>query len=278
MSSGILLNLSSDSRTQDSLDTDDFEIFFNSPINLGNEKWEFCVVSANFWNTNPNISGTLYNNNYFSYNNGIVDKVITIQTGTYSTQALNAEIQRQITANGDIASNITFAPNASTLRVEITTVAPYTVDLGTGSLLYELLGYSLAQIAAPLSGYNSGANRANLNRGINNVYVRSDIVDPSGSYDSKIGSDILCDVAFQGRPVGSSVYIEKKSQYWMPVKRLQYIHSIKIRLSDQLSRRYSIQSEPLSVQIYLRPSKVEITRKLFDNFSTGIKDAVMRPK
>jgi len=273
MAQSILLNLSSDNRLPGE-STDDFTIKFNSPINLGDNLWEMSIVSANLWNSNPNISGPLYNNDYFSYFNGAVNKVITIPEGIYNVAQFNAEVQRQIAANGDIAANIVFAANPSTLRVELTTLAGYTVNLGTGSLLYELLGFSLAQIAAPLGGFVVGALRANINRGINNIYLRSDLIDPAGSYDSKIGSDILTDLSFQGRPPGSSIFAEKKYQMWIPVKRQQYLTSVRIRMTDQLGRQYSIRNEPLNVQIYMRPSKQERNRKLFENFATGIKGQI----
>jgi hypothetical protein len=275
MAQAILLNLSSDNR-QSGQSTDDYIIQFNSPINLGDNVWEMSVVSANLWNANPNISGPLYNNNYFSYFNGAINQVITIPEGIYNTAQLNAEIQRQITANGDTALNVVFTANPSTLRIELTTLGGYTVDLGTGSLLYELLGFSPAQIAAPLSGFVVADFRANLNRGINNIYLRCDLVDPSGSYDSKVGSDILTDLAFQGRPPGSSVYIEKKYQMWIPVKRQQFLPSVRVRITDQLGRRYSIRDEPLNVQLYMRPSKQERNRKLFENFAVGVKGQIQR--
>lgn len=275
MAQAILLNLSSDNR-QAGETTDDYVIQFNSPINLGDNVWEMSVVSANLWNTNSNISGPLYNNDYFSYWNGAVWKVITLPEGIYNTAQINAEMQRQIIANGDIGANIVFAANPSTLRIELTTLGGYQVDLGTGSLLYDLLGFSLAQIAAPLSGFVVGANRANINRGVNNIYLRCDLVDPAGSYDSKVGSDILTDLAFQGRPPGSSVYIEKKYQMWIPVKRQQYLPSVRVRMTDQLGRRYSIRDEPLNVQLYMRPSKQERNRKLFENFASGVKGEIQK--
>lgn len=274
------MNLSSDNRTTNSLGTDDFSISFASPISLGDGVWEMSLVSSNFWNSNPNISSTLYNNDYFSYSPdaGVTWKVITLDTGTYNVAEINAETQRQITAYGDLGGNIVISANTATLKVVIETTAPYEVDLGTGSLFYELLGYSVAQIAAPLTGYTTGALRANINRGVNNIYLRSDIVESGGSYDSKIGSDIVTDLAFQGRSPGSSVYIQKPYQLWIPVKRTQYLNDIRIRVTDQLGRRYSLRDEPVNVQFYLRPSKVERERKLFDNFSTGIKGEMTKLK
>jgi len=279
MSNGILLNLSSDNRTADSVGTDDFVIHFASPLKLGSDQWEMSMVSANFWNANPNISGPLYNNDFFSYSpDGVIWKVITLPEGTYSIQAINAEVQRQIAANGDIAANVLFAPNSTTLKAEITTVAPYEVDLGTGSLLYDLLGFTLAQVAAPLTGYNTGALRANINRGVNNIYLHCDLVDSAGSYDSSKGSDILTDLAFQGRAPGQGVYIEKKYQMWLPVKKDQFVQTVRVRMTDQLNRRYSIRDEPMNVQIYLRPAKMERNRKLFENFTQGIKSVIPPPK
>lgn len=272
--SGILLNLSSDNRTPDSLGTDDFTIQFNSPIPLGDNIWEVSVVSANMWNTNPNISSTLYNNDYFSYFNGAINQVITLPEGTYSVPAINAAIKKQLQANGDLPGNITFVANTATLKVEITTIAPYTVDLGTGSLLYELLGFSLAQIAAPIGpGTVSGANVADINRGVNNIYLRCDIINPIGSYDSPNSSQILTDLAFQGRPIGSSVYIEKKYQMWIPVKRAQQLNTVRVRITDQLNRRYSFRDQPVNVQLYMRPAKTETNKKLFENVQKAIIDS-----
>lgn len=277
-STGILLNLASDNRTADSIGTDDFTIEFSTPIDLGDNAWECSTVETTFYNTNPNVSGTLYNNNFFDYSpdGGVTWKTITFQEGIYNTAQLNAEMQRQIAANGDVAANIQFVANTSTLRIELTTVAPYEVDLGTGSNLYLLLGFSVAQIAAPLSGFVIGANRANLNRDISQVYLRSDIVGTGGSYDSKIGSDIIDVLGFQGRPPGASVLVRKNFQQWIPVKRIQKLQSIRIRFSDQLGRRYSLRDEPVSVILYLRPAKLERNRKIFEDFATGIKGEIQK--
>lgn len=277
--SGVLLNLSSDNRTANSLGTDDFTIQFGSPLALGDLQWELSLVSANFWNSNPNISGPLYNNNFFDYSpdGGATWKTIVLAEGTYSVQSVSAEVQRQIAANGDIAANVKFSPNNATLRVELTLVAPYQVDLGTGSSLYELLGFTLAQIAAPISAlFTVGGNIADVNRGVNNVYIRCDLLDAAGSYDSKVASDIITDAAFQGRAPGSSVYIEKKYQLWLPVKRVPFVSTVRVRLSDQLGRRYSIRGEPLNVQIYMRPAKTEKNRKIFENFAESIKASVLQ--
>lgn len=277
--SGILLNLSSDNRAPESLGTDDFVIRFASAIQLGDLQWELAVVSANFWNSNPNVSGPLYNNNFFDYSpdGGVTWKTVNLLEGTYSIQSISSEVQRQITSNGDLGSSVVFSPNNATLRCEITITAPFQIDLGTGSLLYELLGFTPAQIAAPLvAGFYVGGNVANINRGISNVFIRSDIIDPAGSYDSRVGSDVISDASFIGRQPGSSVYIEKKYQLWIPVKRTPYITSVRVRLSDQLGRRYSIRDEPFSCQLYIRPVKNERNKKIFENFAESIQKSMMQ--
>lgn len=272
MSSGTRLYFSSDSRTSNSVGTDDFVIRYSPPLRLGRDKYEIALESYNMYNTWPNISAD-YGNHYFDYSpDGVTWKTITFPDGTYNAEAVEQEINNQVTAYGDDPTKFNFVPSYVTSKYTLEITAPYEVDLGTGSTFYEIVGFSLAQIAAPITVTTLADNIADINRGVNNIYLHCSLVDTQGSYDSGIGTDILSDLAFIGRSPGENILGVSSYLMFVPMVNAEYITEVRLRVSDQLNRRYNLRGQPVSVRVAIRPMAKEDTLTSYQSFGETMED------
>jgi hypothetical protein len=93
--------------------TSEFVSCQDSAILDPNTKYEVALLSLDMYNSIPNITGQ--KNNIFKYttHNGVDWKIIDLNTGSYELEAINNEIKRQLTANGDKSSSFTITPNIS---------------------------------------------------------------------------------------------------------------------------------------------------------------------
>src|SRR6476469_243384 len=79
----------------------DFTFNLSPPIHLREDiQYEAALLSINLYNSIPNITDE---NNKFKYSadNEKTWKIITLNHGSYEIQAINDEIQRAMTVNGD---------------------------------------------------------------------------------------------------------------------------------------------------------------------------------
>src|SRR5271163_1996024 len=84
--------------------TTDFTTNISPPIQLhNNEKYEAALLSIDTYNSIPNVTNV---NNKFKYStdNGSTWKILTLSIGSYSIEAINDEIERQMIVNGDFDS------------------------------------------------------------------------------------------------------------------------------------------------------------------------------
>lgn len=266
--SGFRMNFSSDFRTSGSVGTDDFVIRFNPPLRLGRDKYEMALESYNMYNTWPNIAAE-YGNHYFSYSpdGGATWKVITFPDGTYNAEAVEEEINKQVIAYGDDATKFNFVPSYVTSKYTLEITAPYQVDLGTGSTFYESVGFSLAQIAAPITVTTLAANIADINRGVNNIYLHCSLVDTQGSYDSGVGTDILSDLSFIGRSPGENIYVQNPYPLYVAMTNTENVSEVRFRITDQLDRRYNLRNQPVNVKVHIRAIKKQNNETLYQSFA-----------
>ena len=205
----------------------DFSVNFSPPLEVG-QNAEVALSSVNIWNSLKNISASL-GNNQVRYNNGSVWKTITLSEGTYSIEALNLAIQTGISAFGDTAANILCVPNYTTLKVDIFILNSYILDLSFGTL-YVLLGWNAVQVSA--SGV--GTNDANVNLGITNWVIATNIISPDSSYSN--GSSSCSLFSFTPTvPAGSLISINPSNLLYLPIAT-STISRIAIRITDQLDR------------------------------------------
>lgn len=251
----VLFNASSGQRSSGT--TDDFVLKLGAPMVLGGDRFECGLISYSLENANPNVSPT-YSNNTFSYSPdaGVTWYPVVLPEGTYNIDQMQSALDAAVISDGFVAGNIVFLPNFATLRVTIVLTAPYQIDL-SGSLFYLLLGFSAAQIAAPLTVTTVGANVADINRGVVGIYVKVSFVEPNSSINSTVQDTILSDVNFIGQPPGSLVNTRFSYPVFVDMLPTRTIDTIRITIVDQDGRAYYLRNRPVNMQIEIRKKKVE---------------------
>ena len=155
---------------------------------------------------------------------------------------------------GDVGANIEILPNYNTGKVQLVlNSATYHVDFST-SLFYLLLGFSVAQAGAPIIVTTYGANAGNINNSINSLLLRCDLVSSDASFDSVYGSDIIQTFVPKSAPYSALDLIPNERMY-LPVRGTGHIDSIRVYITDQLSRRINLRGEPMSFVLHLRKVK-----------------------
>lgn len=247
----ILLALSSSNRSRGF--TDDFFIDFPQSIaieQVPGYKWTVALHRVSTWFSFYNVSAD-YGNNVLRYspNGGVTWKTITIAGGQYSYVQLDSAINALIVANGDVANNINILANFSELKFILKVTAPYQVDLSFGTL-YELLGFSTAQIATPIIATTQGLLSANIQNGVNEIYVNSSLVNGSW-YNNQVGE--VLNSFLPTSPAGSNILVTYNNPIYVPIRTdTQYIRSVHVYLRDNLGRRVNLNGEELNLILHLR--------------------------
>lgn len=247
-----LLNLSS----PDPATSNDFTINYSSnPIMLGDAEYEIALTSAQLWYSFFNISSA-FNNNIFRYStdSGGNYKTITIPNGIYGILDLNSVIQSVMEENGDFDNSgtksafyITILPNLNTLKIIIAIDNPtYRVDLTVGNL-NEILGFN-KQILAVTS---ESENRANIQRDVDSLYIRTNLVSSQASFGNEIGSDILYTFSPNSAP-GSILSIQPFQPVFLPLSPKRYIDSVRIYVTDNLNRPVNFNGERCTYTLSIR--------------------------
>jgi len=234
---------------------EDFSINFNN-LELDNKyNYEVALVRSSIWYSYYNISSD-FANNTLRYNNGSVWKNVTFDEGIYSVGDINTFLQNTMKANGDsTVSNgvdvfsITLTPNFTTLKVDVTISNSYQLDFTT-SLLRELLGFT----SIIVSSSQSGANPADITRGINSLVIKNSLV--TESYDNGASSDILYSFVPNVSP-GSLINIEPVTLIYLPINTNNYIHNIRMTLHDNKGRLVKLNGEHVFYLLDIRKIKKE---------------------
>jgi hypothetical protein len=214
-----------DLNSQNSSTPWNFSNIFTPPIILGPNA-EVALTSVRVWNSLKNISVSL-NNNIFRYWNGSVWRLLSINEGTYSIEALNIAIKNGITGFSDTPDNITLIPNYTTLKVDITILGGYQIDFSYNDLYY-LLGWPKALVS--ISG--SGTLPANITLGITSWVVNANIVSPDSSYNNGVSSNSLYNFS-PNVPAGSLIDLTPNNLLYLPLGTTT-LSQINISLTDQL--------------------------------------------
>ncbi len=234
----VLLKLDSSKVSQEG---EDFTINFDN-LELNNKyDYEVALVRSSIWYSYHNIS-TDFGNNTLRYNNGSVWKTVTFDNGIYSVSDIDTFLKNAMKANGDSGTSsgvdvfyIAITPNYTTLKCDVTISNNFQLDFTT-STLRELLGFT--SVIATVS--QSGANPADITRGINSLVIACDIVD--GSYDNGASSSILYSFVPNVSP-GSLINTEPVQRVYLPINTNNYIHHIRMTLLDNKGRLVKLNGE-----------------------------------
>ena len=238
--------------------TDDFTVIYRDPLLLSGV-WQVALAKSNLFYTWSNVRADKFNN-VFKYNNSVVDRPIAlIQDGQYATPDLNDVLHGIMRANGDFTLvgtteifDINLVEDRPTGKVKIEISNGYKLDLQTDNL-YLLLGFDQIEVTVT----QVGARLANLNDNINSLFIRSSIVDPSGSYNNDIGSDILYSFVPETLP-STNINVVPNFPLWLPVSLIgNRLNRIRLYLTDDLNRRIDLNGEPFSALLTFRQLVIE---------------------
>lgn len=253
----------------------DFTTNLNPPIRLkkGSDKnYEVALVSASICRGWPTISEELKNNK-LQYRLSSTDtwKTITFPDGNYTLDLLNnylkgvmkavghynAGVDTTETATSDDIYYIVIGANSATGRVKITIGSTYEVNLNPtiSTVNYymgrDVLGFTSSVLAA--SGTSTeyvGANVPDFNRGVNQIQIRSDIVDPNGAYVNGSPGSVLYAFTPNSPPYGYMSVMPFQAIF-LPLAA-EYIGAINLRITDQDGNALNTGGERSTITIVLR--------------------------
>jgi hypothetical protein len=122
-------------------------------------------------------------------------------------------------------------PNYSTLKTDITIVAPYKLDLTVGNLRL-LIGYSSVVLS---SGSYVATNLTDISNGVVSYSINSNIVSSESSFLNGSGSNSLF-VFVPNSSAGELIQIQPNNLLWVKMSS-KSISRLNITLTDQDGRQ-----------------------------------------
>ena len=236
--------------------TSDFTINLTPRIQLDlNKKYEAALLSVNLYNSIPNITEA---NNKFKYSTdeGITRKIISLNKGSYEVQAINAEIERQMTINGDYGvENNKFYINLSANLPELKSIInitnkSYLLDFNIENSIGPNLGFPRALLWHYDFGYNLSPNIVDILK-VNRVLVNVDFI--SGSYVNGYQSSAI--YSFDPYKVGPGYKLDDRPNpkvTYYQVNTRNAINNIRIWLTDQNNELADLRGERITIEIEIR--------------------------
>ena len=223
-----------------------FATYFNPPINFAGET-EVALYSLSMWNSLKNISANQGNQTLKFSIDGTTFITTSIPEGTYSIEQLNLAVQSLIVSNGGVANKIILTPNYSTLKVDITVIAPYKLDLTVGNLR-NMLGYNSLVLSA---GSYSGTDLADVSNGVVSYSVSSNIVSSESSFLNGVGSDSIYNFV-PNAGSGELISIIPNNLLWCKMNS-KSINRLNIILTDQQGRQLvDLSNEAVRITLVIR--------------------------
>lgn len=202
-----------------------------SPSLLFSGECDVALYSISMWNSLKNISDNLGNRTVKFSIDGTNFITTQLQAGIYSIEQLNLAIQALIVANGGLSNKIVLTPNYSTLKTDITIVAPYKLDLTVGNLRL-LIGYSSVVLSA---GSHIATNLTDISNGVVSYSINSNIVSSESSFLNGSGSNSLF-VFVPNSSAGELIQIQPNNLLWVKMSS-KSISRLNITLTDQDGRQ-----------------------------------------
>lgn len=230
--------------------TDDFTV--NLQPNITNvENYYVALTNLAMWYSFYNISSRL-GNNTMVYNDGTTDYNVTFPDGVYNVEDIDGYLKRVMKENNTYSGStpavyyIEIKADYATGRVLLEISNSYSVTFD--SKLNDLLGF----IGTSYSSNTTGEELANINNGVNQIHIHTDIVNSNYSFNNSQGSDIIYSFVPDSLPY-TSISREPINPIYLPVADTNgKISNVRLYITDQLGRRLNLNSEPVSVNLHLK--------------------------
>ncbi len=214
--------------------------------------YEVALINASLYYNYHNVSE--YNgNNLFKYNNGTLDKVITIPDGIYTFTQLIDTIEDGITGEGDVKANLVIVTSNITGRVTISLLNSYTVSF-SGTDLHTIFGFNKNQVLTGAT--NVGDHHADITNGVSSVSINSSLTNES--YENGKNSDVIYTFSPSAEP-GSLVNITPSQPVYIKTNLHggDLLRQVRISIEDGLSRPVNLNNESVSILLDLKPISPE---------------------
>ena len=217
------------------------------PSLLFSNECEVALYSISMWNSLKNISTNLGNRTLKFSIDGTNFITTQIPEGTYSIEQLNLAVQSLIVSNGGVSNKIVLTPNYSTLKTDITIVAPYKLDLTVGNLR-NLIGFDSLVLSA---GLNIASNLTDISNGVVSYSINSNIVSSESSFLNGSGSQSLFVFVPNAGP-GELIQIQPNNLLWVKMSS-KAISRLQITLTDQDGRQLvDLSQEAVRITLVIR--------------------------
>ena len=212
----------------------DFEIYFKDPIPITDES--IALLSASVWHSWYNIADE-FENNKLKINLRGKWEVFTIPDGNYDADNLNYWIEDVLQCPTDCP--IRFDVNSASNRFMII-LENCQVDLSEGKL-HELLGFEAKEYKEKI---NVGEHIGNISRGVDRLLIHCSLV--RDTYQNKFASDIIYSFSPSAAPPGALINIEPFQPKYLPIRGMDYIHCLRVKVTDQSNNLINFHGETLT--------------------------------
>jgi hypothetical protein len=222
---------------------EDFEITFNNFELDKNIEYEIALLKSSIWYSYHNISSE-FSNNVLRYRTAPAASwnTVNFDNGIYSITDINNTLQAKMKADGNYSVvggldtfSISISPNYTTLRAVVSISGTYALDF-TQSNLHELLGFT----SIVVSTTQSGANNADITRGVNSLVIKNSLV--KNSYDNGLDSSIIFSFVPNVSP-GALMDISPNVPIYLDINRRNHIESMRFTLHDNQNRLVKLNGE-----------------------------------
>ena len=243
-----LLNISTTGLENVGVRTHDFT-FRTQLLTLNPDKqYKIGLLSYSLWYSWKNVSAEIGNNKFY-YNNGSVDRVLTIADGQYGISALNSAIKVLITAVGDNSDNIKIEGNYNTLKVEITQLNGYVVQFPSTNSLYRIFGFYVNQTL--VAGVNSSPIQPDITLGVDALSINCSILDSRYNITNNSTSTSLILLNINTTP-GSNISATIPSPTYLPVSVSGHINNIQFSVTSQDGSEVNLNGENVSLSLHIQ--------------------------
>ena len=212
--------------------------------------WLVCQ-SAEIWNTSPNVITGV--NDTLDITDGMGALTITIPQGLYDIPLLNAEIDRQMVANGRVSNNFIITGNNATQKtfISVATIGT-TINFTTATSIRELLGFQ-SLLLGPTVGANQifDSNDVATFNNIDYFILHTDLV----SHGLRINNRYTQGVAqvLIEAPTGSQIIHQPQNPPEIACPNLigDKKNLINVWLTDQDNNRVSTAGENFSMRLVI---------------------------
>lgn len=244
----IILHINSNSGN--STTTHNFSLPFSN-LNLSHDSrrhYQIALLSYSLYYSWYNVSATL-GNNKFKYNNGGVNRVITIVDGQYGVSDLNSFVKAAISLLGDDSTKISFTGNFNSLKVDLVIGTGYTVTLDS-TTIGALLGFTPSATPKTAGTYSSDV-QPNITNSVDAVQVKTSLVQASSSLINDVQSSAIYQFVPKSGP-GTNLSGEISTPIYLPMSNLGTIHSASFQICDNNGNLLDLNNESVSLVFHIK--------------------------